>query len=188
MGLDSIELVMEWEKYFQIDIPDKDASNILAVQDAVEYISSKVTYSKLVTDIKEKVLTDFRNSVIGMGIAFSIKPSDSIFQLVPLKDVEIWKRISLETKMDMPGPLVTGFFENFIERIFPQKDNLYPTTLDRFIDLIAVVNYEKLIDRNHIQNKYEVMIAVIGITIEKIGISPFEVYLDSSFTKDLGID
>jgi acyl carrier protein len=188
MGLDSVELVMEWEKYFQIEIPDKEAANMLTVEDAVEYISSQVRYSNQHTDIKEKILMEFRNAVVGMGIAFSITPFDGIYQLIPLKDVETWKAISLETKLDMPEPILTGFFGNFIERIFPQKDNFDSTTLERFIDLLAAVNYEKIIDRNHIQNKYEIMVAVIGITIEKIGVSPFEVYLNSSFTNDLGID
>ncbi|WP_214229626.1 acyl carrier protein [Pedobacter sp. B4-66] len=188
MGLDSVELVMEWEKYFQIEIPDKDAANMSTVEDAVEYISSQVRYSKQHTDIKEKILIEFRNAVVKLGISFSITPLDSVFQLIPLKDVETWKAISLETKLDMPEPILTGFFGNLIERIFPQKDHLGLTTLERFIDLLAAVNYEKIIDRNQIQNKYEIMVAVVGITIEKIGVSPFEVYLNSSFTKDLGID
>jgi len=45
MGLDSIELVMEWEKYFNTEIPDKEAVKMSTVQDAIEYISTQVEYS-----------------------------------------------------------------------------------------------------------------------------------------------
>ncbi len=88
----------------------------------------------------------------------------------------------------MPDVLTTGAFGKFIDRIFLQKEFLYPTTIDRFIDLIAAVNYQKIINRDNFQSKYEVIVCVMGITIEKIGVSPFEVFLSNSFTKDLGID
>ncbi|GAA3969574.1 hypothetical protein GCM10022246_22800 [Pedobacter ginsengiterrae] len=188
MGLDSIELVMEWEKYFNTEIPDKEAVKMSTVQDAIEYISTQVEYSHQQIDTKEKLLSEFRNSIVELGINFSMTLHDNIFQQIPVKDHDTWKRISLETKLEMPEPLAAGALGEFIDRILPQKDNLELTTLDRFIDLLAAVNYEKIIDRNHIQDKYEVMIAVMGITIQKIGVSPFEVFLDSSFTKDLGID
>ena len=41
-SLDIVELVMEFEKEFNIDIPDEDAEKISTVGDAVRYISGKV--------------------------------------------------------------------------------------------------------------------------------------------------
>ena len=37
-SLDTVELIMEFEKEFDIEIPDEDAQNIKPVQDAVDYI------------------------------------------------------------------------------------------------------------------------------------------------------
>ncbi len=37
-ALDTGELIMEFEKEFDIEIPDEDAQNIKTVQDAVDYI------------------------------------------------------------------------------------------------------------------------------------------------------
>ena len=37
-SLDTVELIMEFEKEFDIEIPDEDAQNIKTVQDAVDYI------------------------------------------------------------------------------------------------------------------------------------------------------
>ena len=40
-SLDTVELVMELEKEFGIEIPDDDANNIRSVGDAVKYIEEK---------------------------------------------------------------------------------------------------------------------------------------------------
>jgi acyl carrier protein len=41
-SLDVVELVMALEEEFSIDIPDDDVTNLKTVQDAVNYIKSKV--------------------------------------------------------------------------------------------------------------------------------------------------
>ena len=40
-SLDTVELVMEFEKEFNLNIPDEDAEKISTVGDAVKYLSSK---------------------------------------------------------------------------------------------------------------------------------------------------
>ena len=41
-SLDTVELVMEFEDEFEINIPDEDAEKIQTVGDAVKYISGKL--------------------------------------------------------------------------------------------------------------------------------------------------
>lgn len=41
-SLDTVELIMELEKAFDIQIPDGDAQNIKTVGDAISYIESKL--------------------------------------------------------------------------------------------------------------------------------------------------
>jgi acyl carrier protein len=41
-SLDTVELVMELEKHFETEIPDEDAQKILTVQDAIDYIGTRV--------------------------------------------------------------------------------------------------------------------------------------------------
>lgn len=42
-SLDTVELVMEFEKAFSIQIPDEDAEKISTVGDAVNYLKSKIS-------------------------------------------------------------------------------------------------------------------------------------------------
>jgi acyl carrier protein len=41
-SLDTVELIMEFEKDFDLSIPDEDAEGIATVGDAVEYIQGKL--------------------------------------------------------------------------------------------------------------------------------------------------
>ena len=41
-SLDTVELIMQFEEEFGIEIPDEDAENLLSVKQAVEYIDTKL--------------------------------------------------------------------------------------------------------------------------------------------------
>ena len=41
-SLDTVELIMQFEEEFNIEIPDKDAESMLSVGEAVDYISQKL--------------------------------------------------------------------------------------------------------------------------------------------------
>ena len=41
-SLDTVELIMQFEEEFSIEIPDEDAENLLSVGQAIEYISKKI--------------------------------------------------------------------------------------------------------------------------------------------------
>ena len=41
-SLDTVELIMQFEEEFNIEIPDEDAENLTSVKKAVEYISAKL--------------------------------------------------------------------------------------------------------------------------------------------------
>ena len=42
-SLDTVELIMEFEKEFDISIPDEDAENIATVGNAVDYLEEKTS-------------------------------------------------------------------------------------------------------------------------------------------------
>ena len=41
-SLDTVELIMQFEEEFGVEIPDEDAENLLSVGQAVNYLSNKV--------------------------------------------------------------------------------------------------------------------------------------------------
>ena len=41
-SLDTVELIMQFEEEFNIEIPDEDAEGLLSVGEAVDYISQKL--------------------------------------------------------------------------------------------------------------------------------------------------
>ena len=41
-SLDTVELIMQFEEEFSIEIPDEDAENLLSVSQAVDYITKKL--------------------------------------------------------------------------------------------------------------------------------------------------
>ena len=42
-SLDTVELIMQFEEEFGIEIPDEEAENLLSVGQAVDYISNKLS-------------------------------------------------------------------------------------------------------------------------------------------------
>ena len=42
-SLDTVELIMQFEEEFNIEIPDDDAENLLSVKQAVDYITKKLS-------------------------------------------------------------------------------------------------------------------------------------------------
>ena len=44
-SLDTVELIMEFEKEFDITIPDEDAEKIITVGDAVDYLEKETSQS-----------------------------------------------------------------------------------------------------------------------------------------------
>ncbi|RYE15453.1 MAG: hypothetical protein EOP34_03200 [Rickettsiales bacterium] len=185
MGLDSVELVMEWEDFFHLKISDLEASKMRTIADAVNYISTHVKYVDRGISIKEEVLKDI--TTLFSQFNLPIGSTDLVFKVLTVDEEQLWKEISQTAPYDLPLPFSTNTLGKWYDKLFPSKVNLNELTTDRYVDLICAVNYLKLIKQD-VQNQYEVMIAVMGMTIEKIGVSPFEVFWTSSFTNDLGID
>jgi hypothetical protein len=84
MGLDSVELLMEWERYFNIKIPDLIAEKIGTVQNAVDAISTILKISDDKAELKEKVFGRLQNAISKTGLTNSlIEQSDLVSKLIP---------------------------------------------------------------------------------------------------------
>ncbi len=189
MGLDSVEIVLEWEKYFEIKIPDIEVGEISTVQDAVNCISKWITFDDRNVDHKQHLFVLFITVISELNASLSgISADQKIFALIPFEDRESWEKIAEKIIYELPYPMLKGNFGKFMENVFPPKIDFQNTSVDRFIDLIFAVNYKKILGKAQLQNRYEVLIATMGITINLAGVNPFEVFENSSFVNDLGIN
>jgi hypothetical protein len=50
------------------------------------------------------------------------------------------------------------------------------------------LNYEKFVDFDNLTSLFEITIATIGLTQEQCGMDIDEIFVDSSFVNDLGLD
>jgi hypothetical protein len=191
MGLDSVELLMEWEKYFDIEIPDLVAEKIGTVQEAVDAISIIMNIAEDKPYLGEKIFLRLKTAIINGGFAAQVEESSFVCEFIPEYQNQVWQVISKELDLEVPlppvkpeGPLAKLFsIAAWVPRFNYQKLTFYELT-----DVICGANYKKLIDPKSISTKYEIYIILMGLTVEKIGIDYYEFKSEKSFTGDFGID
>ncbi|MDB5012561.1 MAG: phosphopantetheine-binding protein, partial [Daejeonella sp.] len=85
MGLDSVELLMDWEDFFDIQIPYQEAYRLSTVQKVVEYISTNINYTNRRVDIKQIVLNDLYEALFPFRNAdLTFSGSERIFGIIPM--------------------------------------------------------------------------------------------------------
>jgi acyl carrier protein len=195
MGLDCVELIIENEKFFNISIPDKQAERIITVQNFVDVIALHLNIESNEKTLQEKVLTAFHSAMKQQENKSSgIKITDKISDYVKPNDPTFFLELEPQIKLETPA------IKNYIKRNSSQWDNVIKLvawvpnynwetlTVEDFINSTCAKNYLKLVNPIEISSKFEIYVAVVGITVEKIGVDYFEVSPDKSFTSDLGVD
>ncbi len=185
MGLDSVELIIAFEKYFKVNIPDREAEKIYRIIDVVRYLDAtcNTTASKA-----EPVLSMIQNKFKDL---FNLAPEDPIFKRYSVADKMFWRQAEVTTdlKIMLPDGKDPGNL-NLMQRLFYLKPGyeVAQITYGRFLEILAYVNYKTLIEPGKCNTIEALTIAVCGITIELNGLDPYEVYPSSSFVDDLGIN
>jgi hypothetical protein len=194
MGLDSVELLMEWEKYFDIQIPDLVAEKINTVENAVDAISTILNLTDEKADLKDNIFGRLQNAV-SKTVATNplISQSDLVCKVFPDNNKQTWASISTELGLEIPFP-PTKSDDNFLKTKvltilnWTPKFNYAELTFSDLTDIICGNNCQSLIDAKSIKTKYEIYIVLMAITVDKIGIDIYEFKPDKTFTGDFGID
>lgn len=194
MGLDSVELLMEWEKYFDIQIPDLVAEKISTVQNAVDAISTILNLTDEKADLKDNIFGRLQNAVFKtVSTNPSIIQSDLVYKVLPDNNKQTWASISTELGLEIPFP-PTKLDDNSLKTKvltilnWTPKFNYAELTFSDLTDIICGNNCQSLIDPKSIKTKYEIYIVLMAITVDKIGIDIYEFKSDKTFTGDFGID
>lgn len=193
MGLDSVELLVEWEKYFNIQISDLEAEKISTVQNAVDCISSHLNISENNLTLRNSIFVLVRDHINNIAnIKKSIELTDLVYEIIDPHKKEIWLKLSENINLTIPEFSFASnntFSRKIISKIIwiPGYD-YKEVTFERLVDAICAENFEKLINQDNITSKYEVYIAVTAITVNKNGIDYYEVEPPKTFHHDFGID
>ncbi len=193
MGLDSVELLVEWEKYFNIQISDLEAEKISTVQNAVDCISSHLNISENNLTLRDSVFAILKNQIKDKAVTNkSIELTDLVFKILDPNKKELWKELSQNINLSIPEFSFAS--NNTLSRKIISKIIWIPgydykeITFERLIDAICAENLKKLINPTYITSKYEIYIAITAITVDKNGIDYYEVSPSKTFTHDFGID
>jgi acyl carrier protein len=195
MGLDSVELVMEVEKYFDIQISDSEAEKATTIQNMVDCVAKHLSVSNNSTELKDAIVNRIQEILIKLGLTDKpLNPAALVFLTLPPKNKTIWELFTSEMGLGVPMPetKVKGN-ENFFNKIKSafSWNPLYKwteITVDQFASAICAKNCETLVNSSAIKNTYEIYVAVTSITVDKIGVDYYDITPEKSFTNDLGID
>lgn len=195
MGLDSVELVMEFEKYFAIEIPDPDAEKLWTVGLTIEYLANRLNVTEINCSAKLAILKSIvdnirqqRNYDFDITLDSSLQ---SIFGEVKKIDLDL-----IINSINYSIPTIDLYDKNSqsildrLKRFITWQPNcdVQNLTLSEIIIKTIANNLEKLIDVKNIKTIDEIEAAVIRIVVDKIGVDYFEVVRSASYTNDLGVD
>ena len=192
MGLDSVELVMEIENYFGIRIPDSEVEKIYTIQIMVDTVATHLNIAYNGKELRDDIFEKIKVTFLKLGLTnTNIDLTENISKYIAEYDKEFWKSLKIELQLDVPKP---DMIKKGSTKLFGKIKSLVSwtpiydwsaITIDSFITAICANNYEKLINKKNIKSKYEIYVAVMRITVDKIGVSYYEIAPEKSFTSDL---
>ncbi|MEO1051953.1 MAG: hypothetical protein AAFX87_15080 [Bacteroidota bacterium] len=196
MGLDSVELVIAFEKAFGVDIPDTQAEQMYAIEDAVSIITQLINVQLEEPELQNQILDRVNDTLIALGLVSSPQSLSTLLSEIIPKDQrkEHWRNLEKQLILQLPKLTKVDLKEekstkailgvNWAQSAQPFLNQ----NMSRLIDCIASLNYKKLVDPKKIKSAYEVQAVVMGITSFTCGVDIKDIYPESRFVYDLGID
>jgi hypothetical protein len=94
MGLDSIELVVSFEKYFNVRIPDKKAEELRTVQETVDRMAELLVIADNRPLLKDDIFNRLQKHFLNINItAGSIDQADLISHYISENNISKWQVI-----------------------------------------------------------------------------------------------
>lgn len=194
MGLDSVELLVAFEEYFQISIPDQEAEQLYTVGQAADCVARlrgiplEPGRSAVYQTVFQQVLPALRQlhpSPTEGTLLFSL---DSPYNHTRLRQ-QLAAALSLQVP-PLPKLQRPPAQRSWVERVFNipslMSSDLSGSVLADLTDWLVSYNYQILLPVP--STLYEVQRAVVGLSSDRLGIGIPEIRLTDSFTHDLGVD
>ncbi|MCC6369627.1 MAG: hypothetical protein IT236_01340 [Bacteroidia bacterium] len=193
MSLDSVELVVNFEKHFQIHIPDKVAENVGTLQEAVDAISALLNIRNNSFSLQDKIFGKLQEAILKLK-SLPEPPTKNQLVINILGELTNEKILFLSNELQLnipPAPPDKAGIKQ-IKKWFLlayQPDFTYANfTLADFTDIICAANSKELVRVENISEKYEVYIHLAKVLSDHLGIDLYEIRPHKSFTNDFGID
>lgn len=195
MGLDSVELVMEMERYFHIRIPDTAAQKIYTVQDMADTVCLYRQVLPGSNSIRDQIFSRIKHYwEAAISLATPLKGDEPIANLLPDRNSIHWQLLQETITMPVPKPLLLTSLTTGMKNRFKRWMEWQPSytwdsvTLGQFADAVCARNHKLLLNPLEILSRYDIYIGVMAVTAEKIGVEYYDILPEKSFTNDLGLD
>lgn len=197
MGLDTVELIVSFEKHFGLIIPDRVAESISTVGEMAAWLGQQLgTVGRRDSKARETVTVQLRELFALPAAIAADAQATSLMLLLPDHATQKQATAQLLARhglilptlpQNAPTPPLGWLARLFGSDRLPTRPSLSSSTLHELIDWTVALNYETLLLPPY-SNQYDVEQVVIGLTCDKCGMGVEEVRLSSSFTNDLGMD
>jgi acyl carrier protein len=191
MGLDSVELVMEVEKYFNIQIPDHEAEKAIKVGDLVDVVAGQLSIKSTDTGLLNSMVEKIQDVLLKLNLINKpLALTDPVFTVLIPFQKEKWKQFEEQMGLVIPKPSVkpVSTMGKIVGILWSPLYDANEITLEHFASAIFAKNCKKFVNPAAITNRYEIYIAIMNITVDKIGVDEYEITPEKSFTDDLGVD
>lgn len=196
MGLDSVELVVRFEKEFKIEVPDQDAENIATVGDMANWLFGHLPIKQPDKIVEDFIFKAVKNAFDKLNLSSDFGLEERIGNFIPKDNLtNHWKDLEQELGLRIPPLNPQDLTEKELKElkvlgltISKPKPPLLAMNFYRFVECIGALNYQKFVDFDHLTSLFEITIATIGITQEQCQMDVDEIFVESSFAYHLGID
>ncbi|MGV0926059.1 hypothetical protein ACTS9K_02460 [Empedobacter sp. ULE_I145] len=176
MGLDNVELIMEFENHFKIHFKDEDIQKVSRVGEISNLICQMIDVTSENKEEFNSLYITFQN-YFGHHIQLTDKISNYL-------QVNNFQKLSdfLNLKIKNYSNILKYIF---LDYHFIKWEEL---TVEEFINAILITNCKHLFDNNSPKTQYQVYLIVGSIILDRIGCPVYDIQPYASITRNLRID
>ncbi|WP_312208004.1 hypothetical protein [Empedobacter sp.] len=176
MGLDTVELIMEFENHFNIRFKDEDIQQISRVGKISNLICQMID---ITSENKEEFnsLYALFQDYFGNHIQLADKISNYL-QINNFQDLSNFLNLKIKNYSNILKYI-------FLDYHFIKWEEL---TVEEFINAILITNCKHLFDNNSPKTQYQVYLIVGSIILDRIGCPVYDIQPYASITRNLRID
>lgn len=176
MGLDTVELIMEFENHFKIHFKDEDIQKVSRVGEISNLICQMID---ITSENKEEFnsLYALFQDYFGNHIQLADKISNYL-QINNFQDLSNFLNLKIKNYSNILKYI-------FLDYHFIKWEEL---TVEEFINAILITNCKHLFDNNSPKTQYQVYLIVGSIILDRIGCPVYDIQPYASITRNLRID